>query len=344
MQEKVLSKRLVIFTEYQVFYHCNSATWCEDAIWEPEDPYFLLQPGLGTLSPQTVRSPLPHRNFTGMRKYSHLVTGYHTRQLTNQGDALDAFSGALTALSKELNTSFIWGIPEASFDDNIIWQTPLHNPSLRREQFPSWSWLGWRASDLPGDLDFPVIQGQHLETIPVIQWHRITPKGEQKIIGNTLREFHELFKFKRTSTFPIVPSEHLLQFWALSAFLYVGRDSLEGPKFAFEGKATSTGFSQYGCEYYVVGIREPDGGLRQFARISMHEEWRNSQPDLLEFIMICRRRSKNLWNEQEIREGVDLMLIETRCDVSFRVQLTREFVAEGWWQYAKPQWRVVTLG
>lgn len=35
-QEKILSKRLLVLTQYQAFNHCSSATWCEDAIWENE--------------------------------------------------------------------------------------------------------------------------------------------------------------------------------------------------------------------------------------------------------------------------------------------------------------------
>jgi hypothetical protein len=101
MQEKVLSKHLFIFTEYQVFYHCNRATWCEDAVWEFETPFIHLQGGVGTMSPSLARCALPHRNLTGLEKYAHLVSGYHGRQLSYENDALNAFTGALTALSKD---------------------------------------------------------------------------------------------------------------------------------------------------------------------------------------------------------------------------------------------------
>jgi hypothetical protein len=203
MQEKILSKRLLIFTEYQVFYHCNSATWCEDAIWESEDPYIQLQSRLGTLSPHLVRCALPHRSFTGVRKYSHLVTSYHDRQLSYESDALNAFTGVLTALGKELKTSFIWGLPESAFDDTLLWRSPIQMANLRREQFPSWTWLGWKASGLPGDIEFPVVHTAHVETVFLVQWHQITAKGEQKLIGPSTT-YYELPKFESLPS-PKVP-------------------------------------------------------------------------------------------------------------------------------------------
>ncbi|PVH75299.1 HET-domain-containing protein [Cadophora sp. DSE1049] len=334
MQEKVLSKRLIIFTEYQVFYHCNSATWCEDSVWEPVNPRFILQPGTDTMSPQFTRTSLPSRNFTGLGKYAHLVSGYHGRKLTHQTDALNAFTGALTALSKELNTPFLWGIPESSFDSCIIWRTPFHNPGLRREQFPSWSWLGWKAGPLPGDLDFPVVLGGHIETIPVVQWHQVTETGEQKLVGKATTPYHEIPKFQPPLPCPGIPSTHFLRFRAQSVFLPVSREPAEG----------ETSFKRYGCEYYTVGVKQHDGEVQKLATVSLNTTWREGQPDHLEFIMICWRKLKHIWNSEEIKGGGDLMLIQTTGDVSFRVQMTKDIVNRDPWMSAKPVWRVVTLG
>jgi hypothetical protein len=37
LQEKVFSKRLLIFTDSQVFYHCTASTCFEDTITEPQE-------------------------------------------------------------------------------------------------------------------------------------------------------------------------------------------------------------------------------------------------------------------------------------------------------------------
>ena len=50
--------------------------------------------------------------------------------------------------------SFIWGLPESAFDRSLVWYSALYNagdPSRRRQQFPSWSWAGWRRN-VPRDL------------------------------------------------------------------------------------------------------------------------------------------------------------------------------------------------
>ncbi|PMD42787.1 HET-domain-containing protein [Hyaloscypha variabilis F] len=304
MQEKVLSKHLLIFTEYQIFYHCNSATWCEDAIWESQDPYIQLSPGIDISSPDNASRALPHHSFTGLRKYSHFVTDYRSRQLSYQSDALNAFMGALTALGRELNTSFIWGLPESAFNDTLLWRSPIQKASLRREQFPSWTWLGWKDSVLPGLMRFPTVDAEHVETVGHVQWHRVTSDGSQQLIGPSPTTYFELPRFD-DSMAPKVPPQNLLRFRARSAYLFVGRE----PK---ADDARESTFARYGCPNYIVGLQNEDGKVTHLSSISLHEDWRRSQPDLLEFILICERRTRNPWDKGEVVEGLDLMLFLKR--------------------------------
>ena len=67
----------------------------------------------------------------GMRKHAHLVAGYHNRQLSHPGDALSAFTGALTSLQNEMNTEFILGLPELNLFEDSLRRSPIHNPYLR---------------------------------------------------------------------------------------------------------------------------------------------------------------------------------------------------------------------
>lgn len=336
MQEKVLSKHLLIFTEYQVFYHCNSATWCEDAIWESQDPCIQLSPGIDISSPDNASRALPHRSFTGLWKYSHFVTDYRSRHLSYQSDALNAFMGALTALGRELNTSFIWGLPESAFNETLLWQSQIQKASLRREQFPSWTWLGWKDSELPGLMHFPTVDTAHVETVGHVQWHRVTTDGSQELIGPPPTTYFELPRFDGPMT-PKAPLQNLLRFWARSAYLFVGRE----PK--AEDVREST-FARYGCPNYIVGFQKEDGKVAHLSSIALHEDWRRCQPDLLEFILICERRSRDPWDKGRVVEGLDLMLVETKEDVSYRVQLTYKLVSKAWWEHIQPVWRVVTLG
>lgn len=276
MQEKILSKRLIVFTEYQLFFHCNVATWCEDTTWESDNPSFQLIPA--PMSPGLATVSLPNRHSTGMQKYAHLVSGYHGRQLTHENDALDAFTGVLTVLTKELNSPFIWGIPECSFSESMIWRTIFFSPSLRRPEFPSWSWLGWKASKLLGDLTIPgsrFLDG--VEITPIVQWHHISAEGEQIQIGDTSVPYHKLPKFKHPAAFPDIPSDHFLQFWAYSAFLAVGRVPMDN--WTIDEQVSVN---------YPVGIHQHDDEYLTIGKIWLNIEWRASQEDELEFIMVCR--------------------------------------------------------
>ncbi len=136
---------------------------------------------------------------------------------------------------------------------------------------------------------------------------------------------------------PKVPLQNLLRFWARSVYLFVGRE----PK---ADDARESSFRRYGCPSYIVGLQNEDGKVTHLSSISLHEDWRRSQPDLLEFNLIRERRTRNPWDRGEIVEGLDLMLVETKEGVSYRVQLTYKLVSKVWWEYIRPVWRVVALG
>jgi len=336
MQEKVLSKRLLIFTEHQIFYHCNSATWSEDSIWENQDPYFELKAGLGTQSPHLAACSLPHPSIRGIQKYYHLVGGYNSRKLTNESDALNAFSGALTEIGTEMSSKMIWGIPVAALDDALLWRTPIHDPMLRRQEFPSWAWLGWREGEgsLPRALVFPVAWRQHFETIPLIHWHHIVDGNDTELLPTMkAADYREIPKLKLQMTAG-VQLTHLLRFWTWSSRLHVGR----------KPQGNYNDFSHYNCYSYTASVRDTDGSIKSLGVVSLNKVWRESQPDLLEFILICRRKTRNLYREEEIMDGLDLMLIETDGGISHRVQLLDTKATEVWWNSAQPEQKVITLG
>lgn len=69
--------------------------------------------------------------------YQRAVENYSGRLMTNQDDALDAFTGILRRISKSRNVE---GLPAEVFDKALLWQPFDH---LRpRPNFASWSWVG----------------------------------------------------------------------------------------------------------------------------------------------------------------------------------------------------------
>ena len=106
----------------------------------------------------------------------------------------------------------------------------------------------------------------------------------------------------------------------LSAHLFVEREPVPSPGT----------FTRYGCYLYAFSIKTADDEVQHLGRISLRKDWRNSRPDYLEFILLCRRKTRKLFKKEELVEREELMLIETVGDVSYRVQLPDPIHQAGW--------------
>jgi hypothetical protein len=143
-QERLMSRRALIFTPDQVFWNCESVTWNEETVLEPEEPACDMLPGVFECNDEWLDEG--ELKFSS-QLWSTYIVQYSTRQLTDQSDAQSAFSGILRRMEYTNNELYHWGLPHTRFDQAISW---LHG-STRREQrcrlgevtFPSWSWLGW---------------------------------------------------------------------------------------------------------------------------------------------------------------------------------------------------------
>lgn len=152
LQEKVFSQRLLVFTEFQMFYHCNRATWFEDTIMESKfatgQQVYIAE--RSSLTHKTRRSP----NYTAYeshlptfneKNFWSLVEAYSLRDMSFESDAVRAFSGILSSLESEYGEA-IWGVPRRSFSKGLTWSLSESDPDLRRGGFPSWSWAGWKGN------------------------------------------------------------------------------------------------------------------------------------------------------------------------------------------------------
>ena len=160
LQEKLFSARLLVFTDAQAFYHCGAATWFEDTIMETSESNsgtvlnrenmrggrkrrmemvdFLEHTAYDTSN--TRHTALEDRNFWS------LVQSYSLRKMTFEADVIRAFRGILRSVEAQHGRA-IWGIPQYHFLRGLSWYHDVHQMDLRREGFPSWSWVGWRSSD-----------------------------------------------------------------------------------------------------------------------------------------------------------------------------------------------------
>lgn len=153
LQEKIFSKRLLILTEAQAFYHCGAATWFEDTILEEKanisGPVHMRQQAMiGTKGESKSIYSIAyeaHRDYF-MRNFWGLVHIYSKRDISFETDTLRAFAGILKSVEAEFGPA-IWGIPSFEFARGLTWSQSTHHMELRNQNFPSWSWAGWRSGN-----------------------------------------------------------------------------------------------------------------------------------------------------------------------------------------------------
>jgi hypothetical protein len=162
LQEKLFSTRLLIFTDAQVFYHCVEATWFEDTTMEMtksnhktlhlrENPVSRKQGRHKKMMDSIIDSQgytAYDSQYTAFKKerFWSLVSSYSKREMSFEADVIRAFGGVLRSVEAQHGRA-IWGIPQYHFLRGLSWHHDVHRMNLRREGFPSWSWVGWRCSD-----------------------------------------------------------------------------------------------------------------------------------------------------------------------------------------------------
>ncbi|KAJ4111489.1 hypothetical protein NW768_011843 [Fusarium equiseti] len=168
-QEHILSRRVVFFLGYLVFWQCEGAVWDSDQL-RPN------QQEAGDLDENDISDPSISKLFRRMETpswpdfslYADLICPYNGRELSHQEDGLTACLGVLNRLEPAYPGGFIFGLPRVYFDHALLWQplkchyTSLESPigylrkpydgckgrtgpSTHRPTLPSWAWCGWQC-------------------------------------------------------------------------------------------------------------------------------------------------------------------------------------------------------
>ncbi|KAJ5732742.1 hypothetical protein N7493_004223 [Penicillium malachiteum] len=167
LQERILSRRCLIFAEGRVYWQCRSIGISEDIHTDGSSKELSLDP---ITSPLRTLQELQGRP---LRSYMSYVSMYTGRSLTKQRDALAAFRGISWLLERYMDTTFLFGLPASHFDLVILWgltealspSRPVHkaqpgqqpcttdklgNCTCRaeqdffgREDLATWAWAGW---------------------------------------------------------------------------------------------------------------------------------------------------------------------------------------------------------
>lgn len=193
-QERLLSRRCLIFTGGRIYFQCRSTVMSEDIFadrygqgWSLD----LLQSPLQMLSQLKIRA---------LWFYLHCVRLYTRRELHEPFDILSAFSGMCKLMEYTLQSPFVFGLPSSHFDLALLWQpagpaTRLQHPKHKEEpkykdmRFPSWSWCGWKSAGVEYTAD--MIDGcvtdvrSWLEEHTWIDWHIRDGHGTLRRVWDT---------------------------------------------------------------------------------------------------------------------------------------------------------------
>ncbi|KAK4445196.1 heterokaryon incompatibility protein-domain-containing protein [Podospora aff. communis PSN243] len=168
-QVKVLSRRLLIFTDYQIYFRCSNGVWSEDTAAEttrlskPDGTKFFRW-GRDTLqheyySKKQAYTLVDFLNFGSRRlasvdtrasfaHYAAVVQEYTQRTLTKQRDALPAIAGVLRLLDGN-PSAYVAGLPRWYFPEAILWHPMIGSTCVEMPGTgaPTWSWARWKLPD-----------------------------------------------------------------------------------------------------------------------------------------------------------------------------------------------------
>lgn len=333
-QELVLSKRILAFTKEQMLFFCVKALFQEDTVLESVNGFYRRAQGMKglfdrhiTVSGRNFDSTLSIFTDQALESYWRFLTSYLHRELSDEGDILNAFAGILDALSPYLGT-FRWGIPILFPNRMLTWNFRNPIPLQRRSGFPSWSWVGWKG--YTGDLQFhkslsilsmvdPIddsdpnrpffysfLENGHI--IPFGLVHDRSPEHYSQRLDITDRDWiHIRPNF----------GQYLLLI-TRTVFL------------AVDAEANTAGISVDYTDLHTYSIRWNHVHLGQ---IYLNPSWRSKQPGELEFVSI----RKSFFGES-------LMLIQRSGPVAYRIQMVDKPINSIVWSNGNSRLQSIILG
>lgn len=198
-QERLLSRRCLVFAEGQVYFQCRTSVMSQDVFTDGGTGGWSLD---STSAPLRTLKELKRRAFWFYMRCVQLYTG---RELSKPKDILTAFQGTSWLLQQRFNSPLLYGLPTSHFDIALLWspmdvlrrrkkqqhrhaststcsQDELGNCTCKPDEedygktnFPSWSWCGWiggKAEYQPEMIDACLLNVREWLTDHTwIQWH-----------------------------------------------------------------------------------------------------------------------------------------------------------------------------
>ncbi|KAL2760199.1 hypothetical protein ACRALDRAFT_1059923 [Sodiomyces alcalophilus JCM 7366] len=149
-QERLLSRRILVFGEEQLFFQCRTGTQYEDGESVLHGPDGTLSPPmLGVFPPTTnVDADPSERREWALRQWYEIVEQYTMRRLSNPHDIFAAIASIATLANETLQQTFPRGLlwkPRYQAEEGLF--QPVARPAPSRlapshpvNRAPSWSW------------------------------------------------------------------------------------------------------------------------------------------------------------------------------------------------------------
>jgi hypothetical protein len=147
-QARLLSPRVLHFTEKQIFWECFTDQKCE--------VYPLGIPqnrSLKTFGPLFEPEPPPHRENVAFEIWNELIQAYSECTLTRPSDKLVALSGMADLFQEVTGDEYLAGLWKSRLTQSLGWC--IHPPTIKvapGRRAPSWSWAAVDGQVRPAHL------------------------------------------------------------------------------------------------------------------------------------------------------------------------------------------------
>ncbi|KAF4893655.1 hypothetical protein CGCF415_v012547 [Colletotrichum fructicola] len=271
-QERLLSRRCLIFTNGRVYFQCRSTGMSEDIFGDQKGAGWSLDL---VDAPMQMFRQLDDRAFW---VYMKCVELYTERKLTQAKDIQAAFSGMANMMEERMNAPFIHGLPSSHFDLALLWE-PVSDQ--RRKVTREGALFGAG----------PVVSGGFVSApapVHTADFFDMFFEDNEKEFSITLRDYpYRVVKAPfepkpETSEFPLLP---ILQFRTWHTWLYIKHN---GPseRLFHDRKLLSMGTESGLARYHIADEMGDWCGS-----VVLEAEWAAKASDKQEFIAISEAKS-----------------------------------------------------
>jgi hypothetical protein len=205
-QERLLSRRCLFLTECDMYYTCHSSLSRETGANSARGEENVFRDKFKNIFSQCSSCSMPDwpRTFSlyaseTFALYASLVHEYSKRDLSDDTDVINAFSGISAVLGHILDSGSVSGLIECVLDNCLLWVPGDSKTHSRNLDFPSWSWAGWRgeAFYLQGPLYY-LYSNTENHGIPLVEIQSLVDKFNTQSIS-PLRPIFRLSQHQENS-------------------------------------------------------------------------------------------------------------------------------------------------